>query len=385
MNWIVKLYKRLFSFIIMNPKTLITTLLKSAGVEVNGNQDWDIIVKNERLYKRILRDGNLGLGESYMDGWWGCKRIDLLFDKILRGRLERKVRGLHSLSLALKAILFNLQNKEKAKEVGKKHYDVGNDLYKLMLDKYMMYSCAYWKTAKTLDQAQEDKLRLICEKLKLKKDERVLDIGCGWGGFARYAAQKYKVKVVGITISEEQAKLAKELCKGLDVEIRLQDYRLLNEKFDKIVSIGMFEHVGVKNYKDYFKVVSECLNDQGLFLLHTIGRNTSVHYNDPWFHKYIFPNAVLPSAKQIAKTTEGVFILEDWHSFGVDYHKTALEWMKKITKNWDKLKSKYDDRFYRMWEYYLMSCAGTFKARRNQLWQIVFSKFGVYKGYESVK
>jgi len=279
----------------------------------------------------------------------------------------------------------NLQSKSRSYEVGKKHYDIGNDVYKKMLDKRMVYSCGYWEKAKNLDQAQEAKLDLICKKLNLKKGQRILDIGCGWGSFAKYAAEKYRVKVVGITISKEQVKLAKKLCKGLPIEIRLQEYRDLNEKFDHIVSIGMFEHVGYKNYKTYMKIVSRNLKPNGLFLLHTIGRNTSVTTLVPWVNKYIFQNSMLPSPKQITAAAEGLFVLEDWHNFRADYDKTLMQWYKNFTRNWNKIKNSYDDRFYRMWTYYLLSSAGLFRARKGQLWQIVFSKNGVAEGYKSIR
>lgn len=367
----------------MKSENKIKSLLRLANIDINGKNPGDIQVHNKKLYNKILAQGSMGLGESYMDKWWDCNNLDIFFDKILRAKIEKKIRGIPMIWLGIKAYFLNLQTKTRSLEVGKKHYDAGNDLYRLMLDKRMNYSCAYWKNAKTLDKAQEDKLDLICKKLQLKKGEKVLDIGCGWGSFAKFAAQKYKVKVTGITISKEQAKLAKEVCKGLDIDIRLQDYRKLNEKFDKIVSIGMFEHVGVKNYKTYMKTVSKNLKENGLFLLHTIGRNTSVITTDPWFNKYIFPNSMLPSLKQISKASESIFILEDWHSFGPDYDKTLMEWHNNFNKNWDKIKHNYDERFKRMWNYYLMASAGSFRARRNQLWQIVFSKN--IRSYNSIR
>ena len=278
-----------------------------------------------------------------------------------------------------------MQGKSRSYEVGKKHYDIGNDLYKNMLDKRMNYSCGYWKKAKNLDKAQEDKLELICKKMMLKKGMKVLDIGCGWGSFAKYASEKYKVSVVGVTISKEQLKLAKKTCKGLPIKIRLQDYRDINEKFDRIISIGMFEHVGYKNYKTFMKVVDRCLKPNGLFLLHTIGRNNSVSHEDPWFHKYIFPNSMIPSPKQITAAAEGVFMLEDWHNFGKDYDRTLMEWHKNFTKNWDKIKSNYDYRFYRMWTYYLLVLAGTFRSKNFHLYQVVFSKDRFKEGYKSVR
>ena len=255
-----------------------------------------------------------------------------------------------------------------------------------MLDKRMNYSCAYWKGADSLDLAQENKLELICRKIDLKPGMRVLDIGCGWGAFGKYAAVKYNIEVVGITVSKEQVEFGKELCKGLPVEIRLMDYRDVNEKFDRIVSVGMIEHVGYKNYNTFFKVANKCLSDHGLFLLHTIGNIKSKKATDPWTDKYIFPNGLLPSIAQLGKAIENLFVMEDWHSFGQDYDKTLMAWYENFEKNWDKIKNKYSERFYRMWKYFLLSAAGSFRSRRrDQLWQIVLSKNGIPGGYQSIR
>lgn len=367
-------------------KQVAQEVLSLADVKINDSRPWDIKVHNEDFYARVLAGGSLALGESYMDGWWDCKALDQFFDRLLTARLDKKVKNLKQVvGAVVKAKLLNLQNKRRAYHIGKHHYDAGNDLYQNMLDKYMCYSCGYWKNAKTLDKAQENKLDLICKKLKLKPGMKVLDIGCGWGSFARFAAKKYKVKVTGITVSNEQVKLGKALCKGLPVKILLQDYRSLKEKFDRIVSVGMFEHVGVKNYKTYMKVAHRSLKTGGLFLLHTIGGLTSVTSTDPWIGKYIFPNSILPSPRQIAKASEGLFVLEDWHSFGADYDKTLMAWYKNFKKSWGKIKHNYDHRFYRMWEYYLLCCAGSFRSRKNQLWQVVLSKEGVRGGYDSIR
>ena len=366
-------------------KQIAIKLLKNADIKVNGNRPWDIKVHKEEFYKRFLSQGSLGLGESYMDGWWDCKKLDEFFNKIFSAKIDKKVIPL-SLKLHIaKSKIFNLQSKSRAFQIGKHHYDKGNDLYKAMLDKRLTYTCGYWKKTKTLDQAQEAKLDLVCKKLNLKPGQKILDIGCGWGSFAKYAAEKYKVKVVGITVSKEQIALSKKLCKGLPIEIRFQDYRKVNEKFDHIVSLGMFEHVGVKNYRKYMEVVHKCLKDDGLFLLHTIGGNESRITGDPWLLKYIFPNSMLPSIKQIGESIEGLFVMEDWHNFGADYDKTLMAWLANFRKNWNKIKKNYDDRFYRMWKYYLLGCAGIFRTRRNQLWQIVLSKKGVPKGYNSIR
>jgi len=366
-------------------KSVAENLLSLADIKINGSRPGDIKVNNPKFYSRVLAGGSLALGESYMDSWWDCRNLDVFFAKVLRAGLDRKILKLKNIILPfLKAKLINMQSRERAKQVGEQHYDAGNDLYRLMLDKRMCYSCGYWENARTLDEAQENKLDLICRKLKLKKGMKVLDVGCGWGGFAKFAAEKYGANVVGITISKEQAKLAKELCKGLPVEIKLGDYRNVQEKFDRILSIGMFEHVGPKNYGEYMKVVHRCLKDDGLMMIHTIGGNISVKSLEPWFHKYIFPNGVLPSVKQISTAAEGLFILNDWHSFGQHYDKTLMVWIDNFKKGWDKIKNNYNERFYRMWMYYLSSSAGSFRANQNQLWQIVYSKIGSKNFYERI-
>ncbi len=356
-------------------------LLALADVEIGGSRPWDLQVHDERLFDRVMAHGSLGLGESYMDGWWDCERLDEFFYRVLRARLEDRIRPLADGLRALRARLINLQRSARAFQIGERHYDIGNDLYRCMLDKRMIYSCGYWKDATTLDEAQEAKLDLVCRKLGLRPGMRVLDIGCGWGGAAQFAAERYGVEVVGVTVSEEQVKLARGLCQGLSVEIWLQDYREVTGEFDRVFSLGMFEHVGSKNYSTFMQVARRCLRDDGLFLLHTIGGNRSVSSTDPWMARYIFPNSMLPSAKQIAEAAEGVFVIEDWHSFGPDYDKTLMSWHRNFESGWESLRGRYDERFRRMWTYYLLSCAGSFRARKIQLWQIALSPGGLAGGY----
>ena len=370
-----------------NFKLIAKDLLSEADIKINGNRPWDIKVNDEKLYDCVLQNGSLGLGESYVEGCWDVQDLDQFFFKLLNSKLDKKVKSSWPLMFdLLKAKIFNLQSTSRAFDVGKQHYDLGNDLFQNMLDKNMIYSCGYWRDAKNLDEAQEKKLELICKKLNLQPGMSVLEIGCGWGGLAFYAAKNYGVNVVGLTVSKQQANFAQDCCKGLPVKILLIDYRDLNKaaKFDRIVSVGMFEHVGYKNYKTFMDIAHSLLKDDGLFLLHTIGSNTSNSSGDPWINKYIFPNGMLPSVKQIAEAAEGLFVLEDWHNFGTDYDKTLMAWFENFNNNWDKLKSKYDEKFYRMWKYYLLSCAGLFRARAAQLWQIIFSK-GNINGYESVR
>ncbi len=359
----------------------VQDLLSRADVTINGERPWDIQVYNEHFFPRVLAEGSLGFGETYMDEWWDCERLDELIHRILLADLESYIKPWNIYFALLKAKLFNLQNRSRAFINSQHHYDIGNDLYQCMLDKLLVYSCGYWKNASSLDEAQEAKLDLVCRKLHLEPGMRVLDIGCGWGGTAKFMAEQYQVDVVGITVSKKQAVFAQELCKGLPVEIHLKDYRSLRGTYDRLVSIGMVEHVGYKNYETFMCIAGSCLKDDGLFLLQTIGVNRAVKETDPWIGRYIFPNSVLPSAQQINAAAEKYFVLEDWHNFGVDYDKTLVHWFKNFHANWNRLKKKYSERFYRMWKYYLLSCAGAFRARKHQLWQIVLSPKGVACGY----
>ncbi len=363
----------------------VERLLSLADVRIDGDRPWDIQVHDEAMYARVLAEGALGLGESYMDGWWDSESVDQFFQHILSATLEAKVRPGSELPSLVKARLLNLQKRTRAYQIGERHYDIGNDLFRWMLDPLMIYSCGYWKDAASLQEAQEAKLDLVCRKLGLRPGMRVLDIGCGWGGTAKFAAERYGVDVVGITISKEQAKLAEDTCRGFPVEIRLQDYREVDETFDRILSIGMFEHVGTKNYRTYMRVVRGSLKDDGLFVLHTIGGNRSVSRTNAWTERYIFPNSVLPTARQIATAIEGLFVLEDWHNFGPDYDKTLMCWFRNFDDAWEELRAPYGDRFYRMWKYFLLSSAGSFRSRAAQLWQIVLAPKGVAGGYRSVR
>lgn len=364
-------------------ESVVRRILETADVAVGGSRPWDLAVHDRRFYSSVLSSGTLGLGRSYMDGWWDCPSVDALIFRLLAADVRSRVRP--SLGLALHylaARFFNLQAVERAFHVGERHYDLGNDLYEAMLDRRMNYSCAYWDGARTLDEAQENKLELICRKLGLEEGMSLLDIGCGWGGLAAYAAEKYKVRVVGITVSKQQAELARCRCAGLPVEIKLEDYRTPRERFDRIVSVGMVEHVGVKNYRTFFQSASRSLAPGGLFLLHTIGSNRSSHSGDPWFHRYIFPNGMLPSIAQLSRASEGLFRMEDWHNLGPHYDKTLMAWHTNFTGSWDTLKSGYSERFYRMWTYYLLLCAGAFRARYLQLWQVVFAPGSRLSAYE---
>jgi cyclopropane-fatty-acyl-phospholipid synthase len=352
----------------------VESALGTADVRINGGRPWDLLVHDDRFYTKVISGGALGLGESYMDGWWDCAELAQLFCKILKAHLDRRLSINWVMVLArLKAKIANRQGQRRAAENAHRHYDLGNDLYRNMLGRWMLYSSANWEHAASLDEAGEAKLDFVCRRLNLRPGQKVLDIGCGWGGFAKYAAQKYGVQVVGITVSIEQASLARQICSDLPVEIRYQDYRDLNDRFDHVVSLGMFEHVGYKNYRRYMETVHRSLKSEGLFFLNTIGANESGYCVNSWTDKYIFPGGVLPSIAQLGAAIDGLFVMEELRDWAESYDKTLVTWFENFHANWNKLKARYSERFYRMWKYYLLSSAGAFRSKAIQDWQIVLS------------
>jgi len=363
-------------------------LVGQAGIAINGGKPWDIEVRDERFYEAVLGKWSLGLGEAYMDGYWECQRLDDCITRLLGYDMNRHALGWARLPLffgVLRAKFRNLQSKARAFQVGERHYDTGNDIFENMLDSSLTYSCAYWEHAQNLEQAQEHKLEMVCRKLQLKAGEKLLDIGCGWGGFMAYAVRHYGVEATGVTVSKEQRQYVLDRYEDLPLTIKLADYRDLDGKYDKIVSIGMFEHVGSKNYATFFDTAKRLLKDGGLFLLHTIGNNATTRSLDPWIDKYIFPNGQIPSAAQIARALERRFLIEDWHNFGQDYDRTLMAWYNRFELAWPKLAAKYGEHFHRMWKYYLLCCAGFFRSRQGQLWQLVLSKRAKTDTYRSVR
>lgn len=364
-------------------KFAVRKLLSLADIRLNGNKTWDMQVCDDRVFGEIMRRGSLGLGEASMNGWWSCLSPPEFFYRVLRARLD--IIGMFNpvaFGQYLRDRFGNAATKDRAFEVGEVHYDLGNDFFQNMLDSKMVYSCAYWTpddALEALEEAQWSKLDLVCRKLHLKHGQRLLDIGCGWGGLAKFAAEKYGVSVVGITISKEQAEFAREQCAGLPVEIRLQDYRDLNERFDCIASLGMFEHVERKNHGSYFDCVDRCLAKDGLFLLHTIGKDRGGNTSDPFTRKYIFPQGMIPVKKGLRRSIEERFSILDWHPFGsYHYYRTLKAWRTNFQRHWPNVRDQYadklDGKFQRMWDYYLSSFAGTFKANRLDVWQIVMTK-----------
>ncbi|MEW8289102.1 MAG: cyclopropane fatty acyl phospholipid synthase [Candidatus Thiodiazotropha endolucinida] len=369
------------------PKVLID-LLAQADIQFNGNRPWDIQVYDDSLFKRVLTRGSLGFGEAYMDGLWGCAAMDELFTRLMAAGIEEQLASWFKFRMLVEIVrqyLFNLQSIQRTFQVGERHYDIGNDIFEAMLDTSMTYSCGYWESADNLELAQQSKLELICRKLQLQPGERLLEIGCGWGSLMQYATEHFGVNAVGVTVSKAQQKRARERCKDLPVTVELKDYREITGSYDKVVSVGMFEHVGHKNYPTYFHTVNRLLKDNGLFLLHTIGLYKTAKTLDPWIDKYIFPNGKLPSAQEITQSVESVFLIQDWHNFGPDYDRTLMAWWHNFDHAWPELRKHYDERFYRMWKYYLHSCAGFFRSRQGQLWQLVLNKRQCEGVYRSVR
>jgi len=366
----------------------IQNLLAPADIHLNGNRPWDIKINNERVFLRVLRGGILALGESYMDGDWDCERIDQLVERVLRGDFHNQFKlnpsALQKTIRRLARLKYNRNQQstevdERDRQLAETHYDLGNDLFEGMLGQLMLYTCAYFKDTDDLDEAQETKCRLICEKLGLQPGMKCLDIGGGFGEFAKYAVEKYSVEVVNITISKEQAQYARELCKGLAVDVRLMSYKELKgskERFDAVWSIGMFEAVPHRDHPQFIQVVYEVLKELGPFLLHTIERDSDASQDpNPWIDKYIFPGGFLPSESEITTFTEHGFLPIDNDAWaGSDYDKTLMAWYTNFEKNWRLLHEKYGERFYRMWRLYLLGCAGSFRAERMRVHQHLFRR-----------
>jgi len=362
-------------------EAVIRELFELADIQVGGTRPGDITVKDARFYERTLRDASIGFGESYMEEWWETDALDVTIEKICRADIKQKIQGSWRLkALTVRAMLMNLQARKRSGPNVEAHYDIGNDLYTRMLDERMVYTCGYWRDAKTLQEAQNAKLDLVAKKVGLRPGMRVLDLGCGWGGMASWAAEKYGCSVVGVTLSKDQVQLGNELWgprgKKLDVELRLCDYRDVQGTFDRVISIGMMEHVGPKNYRNMLEVIDRCLVDDGVSLIHTIANNKSRRHGTPFIEKYIFPNAVAPSLAQMGRAMEGLFVCEDLHNIGADYDPTLMAWWDNFDRSYSEISSRYDRKFYLMWKFYLLAAAGAARARDAQLYQVVMTKTG---------
>ena len=354
----------------------VTDALAGAGITVGGDAPWDIQIRDPRTFARVLRDGTLGVGETFVEGWWDCQALDQMIARVVRARIPDELSKSWPLRAQLvKARLFNPQV-ARPFEVGERHYDVGNDLYEAMLGRRMVYTCAYYRDAATLDAAQEAKLDLVCRKIGLRSGMRVLDLGCGWGGFAAFAAERYGASVVGYTVSREQAAWAAEHHGHLAVDIRLADYRHATGHYDAVVSIGLMEHVGAKNHRGYMELAARCLVPGGVAFVHTIGGAGPRTQIDPWFDKYVFPTAAIPTLGQLATAMHGVLVPEDVQNIGPHYDRTLMDWWANFEAAWPRLRPRYGDTFYRLWKYYLLVSAAYFRTREHNLYQIVATPAG---------
>ncbi len=366
-------------------RELCVGLLERAGVPIGGPESWSMRVHDERVWERLVGERELGIGESYMDGWWDADRLDEMLARVIASNIRDAIRpGPKLIATAAKSVVMNRQTLRRARRNAHHHYDIGNDLYAAMLDERMVYSCGYWNDASDLDAAQEAKLDLICHKLHLEPGMRLLDIGCGWGAFVQFAHERYGVQAVGISPAARQVEFARERCAGTPVEIRQCDYREVTGTFDRITSVGMMEHVGTRNLAEFFRVCDRLLTSGGAMLHHTIGVLRTKSYTNPWIDKYIFPGGILPSLTQLARAAEPTWVVEDIHNFGPDYDQTLMAWHANIDARWDALPT-YDERFRRMWRFYLLSCAAAFRTRQLQLWQIVYRRPGVADRYQPVR
>ena len=333
-----------------------------------------IIVKllDKNLNYKLLWNPDLYFGEAYMNGSLIIENGTLSeFLEIALRNIGRSDINIYGKILNTIKGTFRYLTKFNKGLVSKNnvshHYDISESLYDLFLDANRQYSCAYFKNENdTLEQAQENKMNHITKKLNIQANQKVLDIGSGWGTLAIHIAQKTNASVTGITLSENQLeyskKKAKELNLGNQVEFKLADYRELNEKFDRLVSVGMFEHVGRKFYRKYFNTVSKLLNDQGIALIHTIGSSNPPRNPQPWITKYIFPGGYTPSLSQIARPIEDSgLIISDMEVLRMHYAHTLRNWKERFLSKNTTVLEMFDEKFFRMWEFYLASCEMAFK------------------------
>ena len=324
------------------------------------------------LYRKLFFNPELHAGEAYMDGRLSFEDSTLR-DFLTLFSMNRLSLGSYPLQAVLRRASRGLKRFQQANPIGQAqrnvahHYDLGNDFYKLFLDEGMQYSCAYFLSDdETLEEAQRNKLRLIASKLALRPGLKILDIGSGWGDMALYLARLEDVDVTGVTLSKEQHALSNEKAHrlGLDgrVRFRLQDYREVSERFDRIVSVGMFEHVGVHHYGEFFAKINALLHDDGVMLLHSIGHMSPPGTASPWLRKYIFPGAYSPALSEVFGAVEQASLwVTDLEFLRLHYANTLNHWWQRFEANRAKVASMYDERFCRMWEFYLISAEMMFR------------------------
>jgi len=346
---------------------------------------WGLKIDDASVRRGIARGGIVALGEAYERSEWDCDDLESFMYRVFTSAPPRLSRAAWArlILAALDQRLFNRQRGRGAFDIGMKHYDLGNALFSSMLDESMSYTSGYWARAQTLAEAQEAKLDLICKKLNLQRGQRVLDIGCGWGNFAQFAATRYGARVTGVTVSKEQAALAREHCQGLPVDIRMQDYRAVEGTFDHVVSIEMIEAVGRKNIPAFYKTVDRVLADGGRSVIQAISGDTLSRTSDRgldqyilWLLRYIFPDGYLPKARELIPSRGTNLQVDGWQRLTDDYPQTLRAWARRFNDNWDRLKDSYDEAFRRRWNFYLFGCAAAFRAGLVNVSQVVYRKHG---------
>ncbi len=350
-----------------------------------GGPSITITLKDPDLPRKMVMNPDMAMGEAYRDGRFEIENDDLhaYFELVLLNLSQTRQAWwqapLHLSQMALRK-LDQFNPLSRARRNVAHHYDLSAELYDLFLDADRQYSCAYFERPDmTLEEAQEAKKRHIAKKLMIEPGMRVLDIGCGWGGMALTLARDYGARVVGVTLSEEQHALATRRAaqEGLSdqVEFRLIDYRKVNESFDRIVSVGMFEHVGAPHYREYFDTVERMLTPDGIALIHTIGRLTPPGYTSPFIRKYIFPGGYVPALSEMSAAIEHTSLwTEDVEIWRLHYAETLLHWVKRFEARQEEAKAIYDDKFCRMWRYYLIACEMTFRLDYQVVFQVQLAR-----------
>jgi len=358
-------------------ETLITAGLTRAGVTVNGPNPWDIRVLDNRLFRRVVGTRELGFGDSYVEGWWECDRIDELVTRILRTGIKRILPpGISGLTLAARSVITNTQGSERAGDNATAHYGQHDALLRLILGEPLVYSCADWRDATDLADAQHAKIDRLASKLQLRPGMRVLDIGCGWGATADYLSTRHGVIVVGITPVAAQATHAARHHRHSDVSFVTTDFSNFTspKPFDRIYSVGMVEHVGPKNLKPFFRHCQDLLVDDGIMFHQTIGRRTPRASTDAWIDRRIFPGGAIPSVQQLSRAWSAGWVLEDFENLGPDYDRTLMAWLGLLEGKKDQVLDQFGEEMYRTFRFYFQYCAGAFRARELQLWQLVLTK-----------
>lgn len=370
----------------------LRSIAVAADIRFDGQRPWDLQVHDSQFFGELVRRGSLALGEGYVAGQWDCDQLDELINRLLRVRANQPLSLRGAISAAVERLrdqLINPQSLARAFRVGRQHYDIDHRVYAATLDRRLVYSCGHWQEASSLEEAQLQKLERICRKLQMQPGQRLLDVGCGWGSLAAHAAEHHGVRVTAITVSAAQYLWVREHYGHLPIQVELCDYRslpgLLRGRFERIASVGMFEHVGQRNHPCFFRCMQQLMEADGLLLLHTIGHAGPRGGTDPWIDAYVFPGGRLPSATEVCRASAPHLRLEDWENFGGDYVRTLLAWWQNFQARWPELQGHLGEKFYRFWRYYLLSCAGYFRSGQGQVWQLVMSRPESSRVYRSLR